>query len=123
MVGIVSIGDDGTLRKFELQEGNQIRSRSTGTQPKALAISFDGKTLACGGPDGRAQLFQGNGRPLATLPSVKDWIYSVAFDKDGKFLFVGSWRGVTSVFDTKSRKLVATLTPSMPSTVGKPSGL
>lgn len=120
--GLAAIGDDKTLRMFELEDAKQLWSRNAGSQSKALAFSFDSKLLACGGSDGRARVFRRNGSLLATLPSVGDWIYSLAFDKDGKFLFVGNWQGVTHVFDIKTRKSIATLTPSAAPAIGTLTG-
>jgi WD40 repeat protein/mono/diheme cytochrome c family protein len=121
---LAAIGDDRTLRMFELGDAKQLWQRSLSTPPKALAFSFDGRYLATGGTNGQATIHDARrgGAPVATLPNVGDWIYSLAFDKDGKQLFVGNWQGATTVFDIKTKKRIATLTPSRPKAIGKSSG-
>jgi DNA-binding beta-propeller fold protein YncE len=109
-----TVGADRTLRLFSVKGARQITQRATGSPTMAVAYSPDGKMIAVGCQDGRPRVYRSNGTPLSTLAAVGDWIYSVAFDRDNKTVFAGDWNGGTSVFDLKTRKRVALLTPSAP---------
>ncbi|MCB9868432.1 MAG: PQQ-binding-like beta-propeller repeat protein [Planctomycetes bacterium] len=103
---LLTVGADGTLRAFDSKSGRERWQRRVSGRPLTVAVSPDGKTLACGSDNRTAQLFRADGRPIATLSGARDWVYSVAFSDDGSRLFAGDWTGTTTVFDVKSRRAV-----------------
>jgi WD40 repeat protein len=48
-------------------------------------------------------------REVATLRGHQDWVYSVSFSPDGKFLASGSWDETVKVWEVGSWREVATL--------------
>ena len=109
-----TVGDDRTLRLFSVKGARQITQRSISSPPTSVAYSPDGKLIAAGCRDGRSLTFRSNGSQITTLASVGDWAYAVAFDQMGTKLFVGDWKGTTSVFELKTRRRTAQLVPTGP---------
>lgn len=70
---IATVAGDMTARLWNADNSNAVRTFS-GSQSflHALAVSKDGKTLACGGQDGKMLVFElATGKLLKTLPEAK----------------------------------------------------
>jgi len=106
-------GQDGTMRAFEMRDGRQVastRAHASGV----LAIAFGkGDIVASSGKDGQVRLWR-NGRSLGNLPAAGEWVYAVGFSPDSTRVFAGDWLGRLHVYDVKTRRRTAVLTPSRP---------
>lgn len=99
---LVTAGDDATVRVWELRSARLLRVLrppiAPGTEGKlyGMAISPDGRTIACGGLtghawDGRYSVYlfdRESGRLVGRLADLPDFIAHLAFSPDGRFLVV-----------------------------------
>jgi WD40 repeat protein len=77
----------------------------------AAVFSPDGSLLLTASADKTARLWNGqNGQWLNFAANHSDSVWSAAFSRDGARFLTTSADGAIRVFDTKSRKLIATLT-------------
>jgi RNA polymerase sigma factor (sigma-70 family) len=89
---LVSGGQGGTIRFWELASGRELRHiQAHRAQVLAVAFSPDGKSLTSGSSDARgAWLWDvATGNPVRQFlgsPPRKDWVRAVAFSPDGKTL-------------------------------------
>ena len=103
---IVTNEGDDTIRIYGLPKGKHIKTISTkkqGPRPRGIKISPDGKTYAVTLEYGdKVMMLSKNFKPLKVIQTGKT-PYGVAFDKDGKNLFVAASREKQlQVFDAKT---------------------
>lgn len=76
----------------------------------SVAISPDGKLVACGSKDRTARIWStGDGEPLATLRDHGGFVLKVEFSPDGRFLASGAEDALVRLWNTGDWKLRATL--------------
>jgi hypothetical protein len=78
-----------------------------------LAVSTDGKKLACGGCDRLVHVWDlssgyAAAKELPVIENHADWVFSVAFTPDGKRLITGSRDKTAKVWDLAARESVVT---------------
>jgi WD40 repeat protein len=120
---LVTVSNDKTVRVWELYTGRLIRTIrppiGEGNEGKiyAVAVSPDGKTIACGGWTGQEwdDMFASiylfdlqSGRFIKRITGVSASILHLAYSKDGRFLVAALWGqyGIR-VFRTYDYSLVA----------------
>lgn len=102
---VTNEGDD-TITVYSLPKGKLIKTINTkkqGPRPRGIKISPDGKTYAVTLEYGdKVMMLSKNFKPLKVIQTGKT-PYGVAFDKDGKNLFVAASRAKQlQVFDAKT---------------------
>ncbi|MEE9128175.1 MAG: c-type cytochrome domain-containing protein, partial [Planctomycetota bacterium] len=110
---VASVGEDGTLRLWQLRDGKQRWSRRASAQA-VLALAFGPKDLlASSGADGQVRTWDLAGRPRGALPANGDWVYALGFEARGQLLFTGDWQGRARVLDVRRRRRIASFVPSV----------
>lgn len=103
----------GAIRLWDLSGPEpQIRMDLSGHAYGILSVAFspDGTTLASGGFDGVATLWDvSEGRDRATLEGHGAWVAAVAFSPDGSVLATGSHDQTIRLWDTATGQVIATL--------------
>jgi len=98
-VHIVSGSDDGTMRKWDCETGRLVGDPLKGKSwVLALALSPDGKTIACGRSDGSVQRWDTNGHMKEHIGTGhSDWVRSLSWSPSGGHLASGSDDGTILV--------------------------
>jgi WD40 repeat protein/serine/threonine protein kinase len=82
----------------------------TGSPALAVALSPDGKTLACGGMDGEVVLINTSTRQMRKLGTRASQVFSVAFSPDGTLLASGSGDRTVRLWDMKTAQQIQQIT-------------
>jgi eukaryotic-like serine/threonine-protein kinase len=103
---------NGTAQLWEAATGRALNVLKGHTHKRVDAIAFapDGKTLATGSRDGTARLWEAaTGRELLTLKPNANWVNTVAFSPNGRWLVTGhSTKPALKLWDvTTGRELLA----------------
>jgi len=118
---LVTGSRDKTVRVWEPATGRLIRTIRPPIGPgdegiiHAVAISPDGKTIACGGETGmeggrsfNIYLFdRESGRLTKRIPGLPSYILHLTYSKDGRFLAATLLRGGLRIYQTSDYTLVA----------------
>jgi YVTN family beta-propeller protein len=109
-VMLVTNEGDNTITVYSLPDGKQVKRIDTtkqGARPRGIKISPDGQLYAVTLEYGdKLMIMDRDFKPLKTLQTGKT-PYGVAFDRDGKRLFVAASRAKQlQVFDAKSFELI-----------------
>jgi WD40 repeat protein len=109
---IVTGSQDKTVRLWELSTGKPIRifRPPIGEGPDGMifsvAISPDGKTIACGGFTRFLYLFdRESGKLVRRIGEYFNDILHLAYSKDGRFLVVGMGKGGIRIYNTSDYSL------------------
>ncbi|RAX55340.1 hypothetical protein CCY99_01185 [Helicobacter sp. 16-1353] len=84
-----------------------LKLKSHKSDISASCFSKDGNYLASGGEDGRVHLYETNNfRKILSLPYRPDYISSLNFSKDSRFLFASCFNKSNIIFDTQRAKTI-----------------
>jgi WD40 repeat protein len=108
---LVSAGDDGTVRLWELPTGRELAVlRGHTSEVMRVAVSADGRLGASASGDGTVKLWEApGGALLATLRGHAGTVFGVALSADGRLLASGSGDGSARLWSTESGNCLATL--------------
>ena len=113
---MVSVGEDGLVRLWDLRSGGLIRARRAHTGwIYATAISPDGQLVATAGDDGLVRIWRSHtGEAVTALAAHSRRIRTLVFAPSG-LLLSGGEDGQIRVWDLGSRSLIRSLeTPGVP---------
>ncbi|QDT04707.1 Serine/threonine-protein kinase PrkC [Rubripirellula lacrimiformis] len=107
---LLSVGEDGTSRLWDIDTGQQLRQFEVGQRMNAIAVSSDSANYLTGvnHPDGDNPLSFGSLRTGETtrIPSTHDSsIESVAISPDGRFLASAGRYGDVAIHDVDGNQL------------------
>ena len=106
---IVSGGDDGILRLWDITSGKAIGQPFKGHEGSVISVAFspDGKTLVSGGQDGTLRLWDTSGKAIGQpFKGHESSIKSVAFSPDGKTIVSGGEDKTVRLWDITSGKAI-----------------
>ena len=101
----VSIGGDGTLRVWNLEERREVRriERPPPDMRRALSVSPDGSCIAVGGDTGLVFVFDlASGEELLKLAAAGKEVASTCFSPDNKHLATGTAGSGIQLWDLKT---------------------
>ena len=105
---VLTGGDDGTVRLWDVATGKQIRSfKGHKSRVNSVAFSPDGRTALTGSYDNSARLWDvDSGRQLRAFTGHTNYVLSVAFSPDGRSALTGSEDGTARLWDLASGRLI-----------------
>lgn len=113
---IVSSGNDGLVRFWNMRLGSEILAPVAGLKVYAVgmaccvAFSPDGTMLAAASEADTVQIWEARtGKLIHRLAGHELWAGSVAFSPDGSLLASGSWGGVIRIWDLRTGTVVRKL--------------
>jgi len=94
-IHLVSGSSDSTMRKWDCETGLLVGEPwRVGNAVHGLALSPDGKTIACGRGDGTVQRWDTNGQRMEGIwAGHSDWVLSLSWSPSGCHLASGSLDG------------------------------
>lgn len=112
---VSACSEDGTIRLFEMENGNQIRTWGAhGGGCQSVRYSADGRLISTG-RDRQVVLWDGNGGRQKAFPALPDLGLRVAFTHDAGRVIAGDWTGQITVWATADMKPVGSLSANPPS--------
>ena len=97
---LYSISDDSTLRLWNSQNGQQIRSIDLKSKPSVYAFSNDSRLITCLGQDQQVRVIQlDNGNVLHTLAVTDAALVSMRFDESATRLIMVAENGNHSLWE------------------------
>lgn len=102
---LVTAGDDGTVRIWDLATGTGTEVGDAGMVLQSLDVSPDGSLVAAGDIDGVIHLWDRDEPGAAVqLPSQEGVVFSLAFSPDGRRLVSGGGDRTVRVWDVATRE-------------------
>jgi WD40 repeat protein len=108
---LVSASEDGSLKLWGMEEGNQIKSWNVPAGATAVEFVRDGRLVSTG-RDKRVRLWQQDGSQIREFPPLADIGVEVAFDAETERVLGGDWSGVIHVWDAAKGNEIGQLTTS-----------
>ena len=85
---------------------------TAGLARSGVALSSDGRLVACGSGDGTVQLWETDtGRPVSTLQGHTSVAFSVAMSADGQLVAKGGWGGTARLWEANTGTPLRMLQP------------
>jgi WD40 repeat protein len=101
---------DKTIKLWNVETGEVIRTLQQESPVKTVAISPDGQFLASGNEDGKIMIWHLKTGKLKTPLAAHDKaVWSVAFSPDGKQIASGSYDRTIKLWNTQTAELLHTL--------------
>src|SRR5690606_25653666 len=110
---LASGSDDNSIRLFEMENGNQIKTWNAHGGARSIEFCRDGRIATCG-RDGKAQRWNGDGKAEGSAVPAADIAMRAAITTDGQRMIVGDWAGEVRVFSTADWKQIGSLSPNPP---------
>src|SRR5262249_51654304 len=104
---------DGSVRLWEMENGNQIRTWGAGGGVESVRFSHDGR-IATVARDRYARIWDQNGGQKAITEPFPDLALRVAFTHDNLKMVAGDWTGLVRVFTTADGKTAGATTNNPP---------
>jgi len=106
---------DNGVAILDVRSGKRLARLATGSEPRSVAFSPDGRLLAHGETNGTAMLWETDswrraGRPL----KQRGFVLGVGFSPDRRTLATSSSDGTIALWDVRSRKQIGSLLPRVP---------
>lgn len=105
-------GDDGRVRQFEMERGRRLEDFRANDGVLAMQLLRDGRGVSAG-RNGRARLWQANGRRLTDFKGTTGMTTAVCATFDGAHVVVGDFAGGVHVYAADDgNKVLTTLRPN-----------
>ncbi|OAX35106.1 WD40 repeat-like protein [Rhizopogon vinicolor AM-OR11-026] len=106
-IHVVSGSWDGTMRKWDCDTGCLVGEpwKREGGRILALALSPDGKTIACGRVDGSVQRWDTDGKMIESIWRGGSGVWSLSWSPSGGHIASGSHDGTILIRKAKSGKV------------------
>src|SRR5882757_7952531 len=106
-VHVVSGSLDGTMRKWNCDTGRLVGEpwKGEGRLILALALSPDGKTIACGRGNGSVQRWDTDGKMKSTWTGHSNSVESLSWSPSGDHIASGSYNGTILIREAESGKV------------------
>ncbi|OAX32166.1 WD40 repeat-like protein, partial [Rhizopogon vinicolor AM-OR11-026] len=106
-VHVVSGSEDCTMRKWNCDTGRLVGEpwKGEGRRILALALSPDGKTIACGREDGSVQRWDTDGKVKSIWTGHSDSVRSLSWSPSGGHIASGSGDGTILIREAESGKV------------------
>ena len=108
---LVTAGDDGTLRFWEVT-GKALESKTvnaTDTKLRSVATSQNGQWIVAGRDDGKILLLNNQGNIIRTLSKHTSGVFGIAFSPDSKSVATAGFDKQIIIWDIDSGEVKATL--------------
>jgi hypothetical protein len=106
---LISVGDDGALRGWNLETGAVEFQQKGDARWMALAVSASGEQMLTGGRDGSLVLWPGAGLPAAKFKGHHAAVHSVAFVPGTQTCVSASWDGTVRFWNLETLEETRTL--------------
>jgi WD40 repeat protein len=107
---IVTVSDPRLVEVIDTRTGHVLDQFNAALDPRTLALSPDGRRLAIGRGQGKAEIWDRiERRRLLTLDGHREPIQTIAFSPDGKLVATGSFDGTARVWEAGTGKELAVL--------------
>jgi hypothetical protein len=106
---LVTAGDDGAVRLFELDRGREVATIAIGEVGRAVTLSRDGGSLAAGDWGNQARVWHLASRSEIASVRHAGLVRSVALSPDGRRLATGSEDRTARVWDIESGRELVTI--------------
>ncbi len=97
---LVSASEDGSLKMWGAEEGNQIKSWNAPGPVTAVEFTRDGRIVSTG-RDRRVRLWKQDGGQIREFPPLSEIGLEVAFDSETDRVLGGDWTGAVKVWNAE----------------------